>query len=420
MSEKYLTRVDLYNLVWSIPMTHIGKDFGMSDVAVRKHCVKHEIPTPQVGHWAKVAHGKFVKQPTLPNTNRPADEPVYLMKREVRTNSPESERAAIAAASKLNDFRSGLGVPVSLPNKVHPIVKAIRAGLRRTKLDERGFLNLEEANLPDISIGRESTDRVLRILQAVFAFAEDQGHVIHRMDRGFYWLVDDERFLLRVYAMPDKKPHEPTAKELKKQAQEDAWRTNYPATYSSNRKVYRTWDYFPSGRLTIALRDANSYGWQENELSKRWRDRKAVTLEDRLAEIFVWLASASVMAREKRLEAEAMQRREAEEAERQRRLRERHDQATKLETYLIELGDTHAKMRGQDDLIAFLMKSESPPEVLLRLVAEAQAYRRVLQDRLGGEEVSDRLEKLKLELGEELLMPALAEPPEPSYRPWLR
>jgi hypothetical protein len=37
-----MTRAELHELVWSKPMTHIGRDFGMSDVAVRKYCVKHD------------------------------------------------------------------------------------------------------------------------------------------------------------------------------------------------------------------------------------------------------------------------------------------------------------------------------------------------------------------------------------------
>ena len=40
-----MTRKELYELVWSKPMTQIGKEFGMSDQAVRKHCRKNQIPT---------------------------------------------------------------------------------------------------------------------------------------------------------------------------------------------------------------------------------------------------------------------------------------------------------------------------------------------------------------------------------------
>jgi len=96
------------------------------------------------------------------------------------------------------------------------------------------------------------------------------------------------------------------------------------------------------------------------------------------------------------------------------------EQATKLEKYLIELGDTHARMDRMDDLIAFLMNSEGAIEIVLQLIEEARAYRDVLQGQLAGGEASDQLERLKIELGDELLMPALAESPEPPDYPWRR
>ncbi len=420
MKASNMTRLQLYELVWSKPMTHIAKDFGMSDVAIRKHCVKHDIPTPSVGYWAKVAHGKPVERPRLPVAEYPADAPVFLTKVEVEPTTPETERAAIEAESKIAGLRTALQVAEDLPKKPHSVVKAIRAGLRRTKADEMGFVRLEATGLPEVTVGRASVDRALRILQAIFTVADEQDHELVRADRGLYWVVDGERFVLRLYEIQGKRPHEPTAKELKKQAQEDAWRARYRSDHETNRKVYRTWDYFPSGRLTIALQDTNSYSWRERGLSKRWRDRKGKTLEDQLAEVFAWLEPASVMAREKRLEVEDRRRREAEEAERRRLARDRREQAGKIEKYLIELSDLHARIDRLDGLLAFWEVHSEPDSVISRLSEETKAYRETLLAQLEHQDVSKRLETLKISLGEDLLMPALAEPPEEPYYSWLR
>lgn len=48
-----LTREELYELVWSKPATAIASNFGISDVAVAKHCKKQEVPRPSRGYWAK-------------------------------------------------------------------------------------------------------------------------------------------------------------------------------------------------------------------------------------------------------------------------------------------------------------------------------------------------------------------------------
>lgn len=47
-----LTREDLYDLVWSMPMVRASKRFGLSDNGLRKTCRKLDVPTPPRGFWA--------------------------------------------------------------------------------------------------------------------------------------------------------------------------------------------------------------------------------------------------------------------------------------------------------------------------------------------------------------------------------
>lgn len=53
-----LTRKELYDLVWSEPMTTICKRFGLSDNGLRKRCKSMNIPTPPLGYWTKLKYGK--------------------------------------------------------------------------------------------------------------------------------------------------------------------------------------------------------------------------------------------------------------------------------------------------------------------------------------------------------------------------
>ncbi len=43
----------LEKLVWQKPLIHVAADIGVSDVALRKHCVKLEINLPPAGHWIR-------------------------------------------------------------------------------------------------------------------------------------------------------------------------------------------------------------------------------------------------------------------------------------------------------------------------------------------------------------------------------
>ncbi len=61
-----LTRIELYDLVWSQPMQRLAKQFGISDVALAKACRRATIPVPKRGYWAKSQAGKKVTRIPLP------------------------------------------------------------------------------------------------------------------------------------------------------------------------------------------------------------------------------------------------------------------------------------------------------------------------------------------------------------------
>ena len=63
------SRVELFDLVWSKPMTHLAKELGLSDVGLRKICVKFGIPLPPRGHWSRLQFGKQDPRPQLPFEN---------------------------------------------------------------------------------------------------------------------------------------------------------------------------------------------------------------------------------------------------------------------------------------------------------------------------------------------------------------
>jgi hypothetical protein len=64
-SHLSLTREQLYELVWSKPMQHIAKDYGVSDRAMAKLCARNQVPVPPRGYWAKNNSGYKVGRPPL-------------------------------------------------------------------------------------------------------------------------------------------------------------------------------------------------------------------------------------------------------------------------------------------------------------------------------------------------------------------
>jgi hypothetical protein len=105
-----MTRQELYELVWREPVTHAAKRFGISDVALRKTCVRHGIPTPPAGYWAKLAHGKAVPKVPLPPLPKGMSDWIRLE-------------------------------PKEKPEILHPAARELAAILRKTREDDVGLLH---------------------------------------------------------------------------------------------------------------------------------------------------------------------------------------------------------------------------------------------------------------------------------------
>ncbi|MEI6117321.1 MAG: hypothetical protein WCP99_22495 [Burkholderiales bacterium] len=103
-------RKELYELVWSQPMTHLAKEFGCSDVGLRKICIKHNIPLHRVGHWARVAVGKHSIQLTLPDA---ASNPEKVIGVIAATRREEKKNEA-SETTELRAAFPDLGVPSPL------------------------------------------------------------------------------------------------------------------------------------------------------------------------------------------------------------------------------------------------------------------------------------------------------------------
>lgn len=61
-----LSRTELYDLVWREPLNKLAARFQMSDVALRKRCIKHRIPLPGRGYWRRLETGGAVRRAVLP------------------------------------------------------------------------------------------------------------------------------------------------------------------------------------------------------------------------------------------------------------------------------------------------------------------------------------------------------------------
>jgi hypothetical protein len=95
----YVTREDLYRLVWEAPVSEVANRFGISDVGLAKACRRAGIPIPPRGYWAKVEAGHFIEQPPLPPSPPGLRDKIRLNGRRIKQNRDASRTVAVELAA---------------------------------------------------------------------------------------------------------------------------------------------------------------------------------------------------------------------------------------------------------------------------------------------------------------------------------
>ncbi len=67
-----VSREELYELVWSVPMRKVGEKFKVSGSYMARVCSTLRVPRPERGYWAKLNVGKAPEKPALPDA-QPGD-----------------------------------------------------------------------------------------------------------------------------------------------------------------------------------------------------------------------------------------------------------------------------------------------------------------------------------------------------------
>jgi len=347
-----MKRTDLYALIWGKPVTHVAKDYGISDVALRKTCIKHGIPMPPLGYWAKLRHGKKVIQRPLPPLASGQSDDVRLQIREqpeLPSEVAEIRRAALeeAAAADSILFRD------ERPANLHPIAAVTEKTLKKAIADDEGFITSDGAGNFSAHIGPTSIDRAIILIHGLIAAAIERGHEV-AADKASRILVDGHPLAIRIYETKRKIAHVPTGAELRRQAEQDESRRKYPSLYSGNLKVYRSWDYIPSDRLMLEIFDPLQVRWKADPIVGRWRDTSAQRLEDRLGEMMTALKVGGAVAKHQRAK-EAEETRIANEAEARRREQEKQRRLLKrVRTFLDEKAEKQAQLSKLESLAASL------------------------------------------------------------------
>lgn len=124
--EVRLSRDELYDLVWSTPLSRLAHDFDVSDVALAKWCKKLNVPRPGVGYWAKVQAGHRVTKRKLPKATKDLPTAIYIN----RIVHPSD------AQPPCEPTFQPVEVHESLPDRPHDLIRFTRRALSKAKVEQ--------------------------------------------------------------------------------------------------------------------------------------------------------------------------------------------------------------------------------------------------------------------------------------------
>lgn len=327
-----LTREVLYEKVWSTPIRTLAKEYGISDVGLKKLCKRRDIPTPGLGYWAKVAHGKTVRQIPLPPA-APEQSGVIVIYG-TSESSPPSLSIEAEASWVERESQPEYHVTANFTDEYrHPLVLATAEHLRKQKSE--GWLVAPHGYL-SVRVSRAQLARALSILDALLTACEARGWTVAaempapqrhpRIDT--FWYPSPGHWTSN---MPKERPAE-TGVIIRKQfvsfalsesgqqapptpADIRAWRKQYP--YGTGGPPPRL---VPAGELLLEI---HSHPWVTTR--RNFRDTEKKRLDDQLNAVIVGFVRMSAGLRAHAVK-QAIERRQQARAERRRREEERRRQ----------------------------------------------------------------------------------------------
>lgn len=285
-----VTREEMYEQVWAEPMRLLAPKYGISDVALKKVCVKLDVPVPPRGYWAKLEAGKTVRKPPLRKIAPGKSNEAWIR----GGTKPMFEEFRKVDTKELLESRKGTKIKVSdRLAKPHPLI-AQALELRQAR-KKKGATYTYTPSLA-VHATDEHINRALRIMDALLKALEAEGQSVKVGKDGKTEItVWNEHIKISLDEKTRGVPHVPTAAELA-QAKRDPW-YSVPTT-----------DREYTGELVIKL-DA----YAEN-CRKSWSDGKKQRLEDLLDDVMVGIIAVADALRARTLYWENHRRIEAEAA----------------------------------------------------------------------------------------------------------
>ena len=258
-----IKRSELYDLVWSKPITKVAEQYGVSDSMIIKICKKLGVLRPGVGYWAKVAAGKKVRQLALGKLPRDCQETYYLTGFEQHRKTTEETVKTLQHPLVKLEFSDEFAIDVTDHVKSpHALITKNTKSFSNASVSERLILKPRAKAHLDINVTEAAVNRALRVMNAIlFAFEKRDWRfeIITEPKLKMQVTVLDEAISFHLEEKIRHVDHVLTEKEIK---DKKAGRWLWPPRY----------DLVASGKLTLKIHAryglVNRHSWSDGKVQR--------------------------------------------------------------------------------------------------------------------------------------------------------
>jgi hypothetical protein len=201
MNTTIFSRKQLYDLVWSDSLLAISKKYNISDVGLRKACIRMNIPLPDAGHWNKVKAGQKVKIKLLPQSQN-SDQEIRLS---LRNEGQDVSNAGLSSQMSLQkeiemDTSIDLNVKDTLLSPDPLVIKAEKglSGWGKEKYYRQGDLLYAGKGNLNIRVSPQLLNRALGIMDTFIKTMRQRGHDFSVEERESYLLIAGEKLAMTL------------------------------------------------------------------------------------------------------------------------------------------------------------------------------------------------------------------------------
>lgn len=292
MESVTFNRRELYDLIWSESILSLSKKYAISDVGLRKACMRMNIPFPPSGYWSKIQHGQHPPVASFPEQRGAQNELTLHLRDADHPATIDGLTPQAAMQQRIEtEYAKELVVYKELTDPDPLIISAQKALLKKNKFYKPGDLLRTEGNELNIRVTEDHVNRALCLMDAVVKVLRKRGYEFVFRHNSSYIAIEDEQI-------------EITLKET--------------TTVVENTENYMPRSYNPNGKFELKFDDIVRI--------TTGRDGKT-PIEDQLSKIF---ARLELMLEEMLILTKEWKIRQAQNAEKER-LRKAYAERKKLE-----------------------------------------------------------------------------------------